>query len=162
MTPHFFHARTAGSPPARTISHGGFTLVEVSVGIMILGLIAASIIWALNQLNHYATANRLFTQAQTICQNQVDRVLTAGPYNPTAVPAQTPSELMPGQAPSNVKVSEGPGNPVTGTMTTAVTNTGLQYNGTDLNVKQASVTVTYTFRNRQYSIVMNTLRAPDQ
>ena len=85
-----------------------FTLVEVLTATALLAIIASTVIWGLNMLQHRATVNRLYTQAQMLCQNQIDRVLTAGPYNPSAVPAQTPPELMPNQAPVPVDVSAGP------------------------------------------------------
>ena len=143
-----------------------FTLVEVLVATIFIGLVAGSVVWGLNMLHHRATLNRLYTQAQTICQERIDRVLTAGPYNPSATPAQTPPELMPDQSPTPVPVSTAPGNPVTGTMTTTVTSAGLRYpdddEGTNLRIKQAKVVVDYNFRGKNYKVEMNTMRAPDQ
>ena len=46
-------------------------------------------------------------------------------------------------------------------MTTTVTDTGHEYSGTDLKVKQAQVVVAYNFRGKTFSVEMNTLRAPD-
>ena len=68
----------------RKLARAGFTLVEVMAGMAILGLAAGSIIYGLNQLNHFATANRLYTAAQTLAQNQIDLILTMGPYDPAA------------------------------------------------------------------------------
>jgi prepilin-type N-terminal cleavage/methylation domain-containing protein len=138
-----------------------FTLVEVLTATALFAIIASTVIWGLNMLQHRATVNRLYTQAQMLCQNQIDRVLTAGPYNPSAVPAQTPAELMPNQAAVPVDVGAGPGNTVSGTVTTTVTDTGHEYGGSDLKVKQAQVVVAYDFRGKTFSVEMNTLRAPD-
>jgi type II secretory pathway pseudopilin PulG len=137
-----------------------FTISEVLVATLLLGLVAAAVIWALTVVQRYSTTNRLYTQAQTLCQNQIDRILTNGPYNPTT--GATPPELIAGQAPTPVQVSTAPGNPVSGTMTTEIKDAGLTIGGTDLKLKQATVTVAYTFRGQPFSIVMNTMRAPDQ
>jgi hypothetical protein len=55
---------------------------------------------------------------------------------------------------------------VTGTLTTTITDTGVTSDfinaGTKLNIRRASATVRYTFRNREYTVVMSTLRTADQ
>lgn len=140
---------------------GAFTLVEVLAAAALLGLAGAAFLWGLTMIQTHSTINRLYTQAQTLCQNQIDRVLTNGPYNPAT--GQTPTELT--NQTATVQISTAPGNPVTGTMTTTVADTALKYpagTGTDLNIKQATVVVSYKFRGKDYSIQMNTMRAPDQ
>jgi prepilin-type N-terminal cleavage/methylation domain-containing protein len=140
---------------------GGFTLVEVLAAAALLGLAGAAFLWGLTMIQTHSTINRLYTQAQTLCQNQIDRVLTNGPYNPAL--SQIPTELT-NQA-TSVQISTAPGNPVSGTMTTTVADTALKYpagTGTDLNIKQAKVVVSYKFRGKDYAVEMNTMRAPDQ
>lgn len=140
---------------------GAFTLVEVLAAAALLGLAGAAFLWGLSMIQTHSTINRLYTQAQTLCQNQIDRVLTNGPYNPAL--GQTPTELT--NQTAAVQISTAPGNPVSGTMTTTVADTSLKYpagTGTDLNIKQAKVVVSYTFRGKGYSVEMNTMRAPDQ
>jgi type II secretory pathway pseudopilin PulG len=139
----------------------GFTLVETLAAACLLGLAAAAFLWGLTMIQTHSTVNRLYTQAETICQNQIDRVLTNGPYNPAN--GQTPTELT--NQTATVDISTAPGNPVSGTMTTTVADTLLKYpanTGTDLNIKQARVVVAYKFRGKDYSVEMNTMRAPDQ
>jgi prepilin-type N-terminal cleavage/methylation domain-containing protein len=139
--------------------NSGFTLAELLASAAILGLSAGAILWGLTILHAHATINRLYTQAQTLCQNQVDRVLTNGPYNQTATPTELTNQT------ATVQVSTAPGNPVSGTMTTTVLDTGLKYpagTGTDLRIKQAKVVVAYKFRGKDYSVELNTMRAPDQ
>ena len=139
----------------------GFSLTEVLCAVTLLGMAGAAVLWGLTMLQKHATINRLYTQAQTICQNQIDRVLTNGPYNPAN--GQTPTELT--NQTATVQISSAPENPVSGTMTTTVADTGLKYpadTGTDLNIKQAKVVVAYTFRSKAYSVELNTMRAPDQ
>jgi prepilin-type N-terminal cleavage/methylation domain-containing protein len=138
-----------------------FTLVEVLAAAAVLGLAGAAFLWGLTMIQTHSTINRLYTQAQTLCQNQIDRVLTNGPYNPAL--SQTPTELT--NQTATVQISTAPGNPVSGTMTTTVADTSLKYpagTGTDLNIKQAKVVVSYKFRGKDYLIEMNTMRAPDQ
>ena len=139
----------------------GFSLAEVLCAVALLGIAGSAVLWGLTTLQKHATINRLYTQAQTICQNQIDRVLTNGPYNPAN--GQTPTELT--NQTTTVQISSAPENPVSGTMTTTVADTGLKYpagTGTDLNIKQAKVVVAYTFRSKAYSVELNTMRAPDQ
>ena len=66
-------------------------LAELLVGVAIFGLVATSILWGLNQLNAYATASRLYTEAQTLAQNQIDLLLTRGPFNPQLSPPDYPT-----------------------------------------------------------------------
>ena len=155
---------TAGRGPRR---EEAFTLVEVLVATVLIGLVAASVIWGLNVLHQRATVNRLLTQAQTICQNRIDTILTVGPYNPSSTPAAIPDDLktIPFPATKTVDVSTAPGNPVSGTLYTYITDTTLKYpagTGDLLNIKQARIRVEYNFRGKPYFVEMNTLRAPDQ
>ena len=154
----FSRVKTVRSSDKRNIA--GFTLAELMAAAALLGLAGAATLWGLTMLQTHATVNRLYTQAQTICQNQIDRVLTNGPYNPAL--NQTPAELT--NQTATVQVSTAPGNPVSGTMTTTVVDTGIKYpaGGTDLKIKQAKVVVAYKFRGKDYSVELNTMRAPDQ
>src|SRR4051794_5659641 len=102
----FSRVKTMRSSNRRNVA--GFTLAELMAAASLLGLAGAATLWGLTMLQTHATVNRLYTQAQTICQNQIDRVLTNGPYNP--VLNQTPTELTTQTA--TVQVSTAPGNPV--------------------------------------------------
>ena len=51
---------------------------------------------------------------------------------------------------------------VTGKLTTDIQDSGASNNGTPLNVLKVAVTLNYTLAGRGLSVVMNTLRAPDQ
>jgi prepilin-type N-terminal cleavage/methylation domain-containing protein len=64
------------------LAGGGFTLVEVLVATVLLGLLSGSSIWALSQANNYASIARLYTGAQTAAQNQVDYLMADTPFNP--------------------------------------------------------------------------------
>jgi prepilin-type N-terminal cleavage/methylation domain-containing protein len=97
----------------------GFTFVEVLTGVAILGLTASAFIFGLNQLNSHATVNRLYTAAQTLAQNQIDLILTKGPFDPFAVPPLYPSPNLLGTDATdldNGKTYTYYSNPTTGTI----------------------------------------------
>ena len=183
----------------RKRARAGFTLVEVMAGMAILGLTAGSIIYGLNQLNHFATVNRLYTAAQTLAQNQIDLVLTMGPYDPATgkfpVPdtcgvASATNTILRTDAPyyydptrttscpmslnandRKVTLYSDPMNPssaakIEATIKTTITDTGMTVNvggvPTSLDLRRATVSVDYTFRNKAFSVVMETMRTSDQ
>ena len=166
--------------PLRCLSCGkfaAFTLVEVMVASVILALIAGSVIWGLNQLNYYASVSRLYTAAQTLAQNQIDLILTKAPFNPATSQYPTPNVLQIGTyysdprspntlypASQSVPIYTDPssGNAtVMGTIATTVQDTNVAISGNSLNVRQATVTVTYTFRNKTFTVKMDTMRTSD-
>ena len=147
----------------------GFTLVEVLVATSLLGLLAGSAVWTLTQANSYAAIARLHTGAENAAQNQIDLILTDGPFNPQNTPAEIPPELQVGtSAPQTVTIYTEPAgaggltHDVTGQMVTTVAKCNLApINGTDLNVYSATVVVTYTYRNRTYRVQLNAMRSSD-
>jgi hypothetical protein len=157
--------------------------VEVLAGITLLALVAGSVIFGLNQLNYYAAVNRLYTAAQTLAQNQIDLILTAGPYDPannkypspynwlrTDVPYYTvidpavtpPNPTLTTTATDVPIIIDNANKVVMGKIKTVVTNTGATgTNGASLNLRRATVTVTYTYRNQQFVVSMETMRTSD-
>jgi hypothetical protein len=143
----------------------------------LLVIIAGSVIWGLNQLNYYASVSRLYTAAQTLAQNQVDLILTKSPYDPVGGNYPSPNVLQTGtyySDPStpntlyasarNVPIYTDPSNNnqiVVGTIKTTVTDTGVSISGNSLNLKQATVVVTYTFRGKAFTVKMDTMRTSD-
>jgi hypothetical protein len=172
-----------------------------------------------NAINAFAVSSRLYSEAQMAAQNQIDLVLSKGPFDITAAYTsgafdsslnKIPVELMttaelntlassgvsfPTEAPTATPATTSSyypyypyyrtasGQPiqkqafvyqdpvtglilVTGTLTTTITDTSLQSNfinnNTNLNVREAKVTVSYTFRGRDYAVTMDTLRTADQ
>lgn len=199
-------SQTRKQPTASRLRTAAFTLVEVMAGIAMLGLVAGSIIYGLNQLNHYAMVNRLYTAAHTLAQNQIDLILTMGPYDPAGGKYPLPNNCgtasatntilridqpyyynstLTGSCPMSPILSESmrvtlykdPMNPTTAaevkaTVKTTITDTGMTINvpayGTtpasvaSLDLRRATVAVDYTFRNKTYSVVMETMRTSDQ
>ena len=149
-------------------------------GIAIIALVAGVTIFGLNQLNHFGAVNRLYTAAQTLAQNQVDLILTKAPFNPSMDQYPTPNVLQIGTYYSDPSTpntlyngarsvplyyytsGNNQVNVVMGTIATTVTDiTGVSIGGTALTLRQAVVTVTYTFRNKTFTVQMNTMRTSD-
>ena len=183
---------------SRNRHRAGFTIVELSIGVAILGIVASSVLFGLNQLNQFATVNRLYTAAQTLAQNQIDIILTMGPYDPATGKYPVPADCGDGTATNTILRTDAPyyfdpGAPVgtcpmglaekkvtiyrdpmdptnrtivSGTIKTTVKDTGMTVNvnggPASLDLRQASVEVKYTFRNKTYSVVMETMRTADQ
>jgi prepilin-type N-terminal cleavage/methylation domain-containing protein len=197
----------------------GFTLIEVVIALAVLGVMAAGCYIGFNSVNTYAVSSRLFSEAQTAAQNQVDLVLSREPFDltsayisgsfdptlgkvpievmtvaeidalansgvtfPTAAPSATPATTSK-YYPYYPYYRSGSGQPVskeafiyqdpvsgrvvvTGTLTTTVTDTGtsMTFAGatSSLNVRKATASVTYSFRNKNYNVALDTLRTADQ
>ena len=146
-------------------------------GVAVLGLVVGVVFFGLMQLNNYASVNRLYTAAQTLAQNQIDLILTKAPYDPGNNSFPTPNVLQTGgyySDPStpntlygsarNVPIYTDPSTNnqvVVGTIRTDITTPNVSVGGTNLNIRQATVTVQYTFHGKTYSVKMDTMRAPD-
>jgi type II secretory pathway pseudopilin PulG len=161
----------------RSLFLRAFTIVEVMAGVSIMGLVVGVVLFSLNQLNYYASVNRLYTAAQTLAQNQIDLILTKAPYNPATSQYPTPNVLQTGTyysdpstpntlygAARNVPIFTDPSTSnqiVVGTIKTTVTAPSISISGTSLNLLQATVTVSYTFRGKTFNVKMDTMRTSD-
>ena len=147
----------------------GFTLVEVLIATALLGLLAGGALWALIQANNYASIARLYTGAETAAQNQIDVILTEGPFNPQYSPPQIPVCLTLGtSAPQPVTIYTEPSgvngqtHAVTGQMVTTVAKINVTAKSTlPLDLYSATVVVTYTYRSKIYRVQLNAMRAAD-
>jgi type II secretory pathway pseudopilin PulG len=147
-----------------------FTLTETLVGLSMIALLGGGSLWTMNWMNVYATASRLYSEATAKAEQQIDTILTKGPFDPAANPQLIPTELKLGTTTQNgVLIYKDPVNNqtiVTGTMTTTVSDPGLVgtvgTTATNLNVWQATVTVAWTFRGKNYSVTLDTMRTGDQ
>jgi len=144
-----------------------FTVVEIVIALGVIGVMSIGCYLGFNSLNTYAISSRLYTEAQSVAQNQIDLILSKGPFDP--VNNKIPTVLTTGTTTTpNVFVYRDPVNGnvvVSGTMTTTVTDPGwtMTYAGStaNLNVRKATVTVSYQFRNTNYSVSMDTFRTAD-
>jgi type II secretory pathway pseudopilin PulG len=145
-----------------------FTLVEVAVAIALAGIGVSATIGALTKINAFASVARNLTGATTVVQNQIDLLLSDSPFNPQKKnpdgSIQVPPELTVGtHVANNVPIYKEPntGVVVAGTMTTTVTDISSTYNGNTIPMYRASVSVTYTYLGRTYSVTMGTVRTSD-
>ena len=151
----------------RRFRQAAFTLAEVMVALGLFGITASAAISAMLRMNTNASLSRLQTGASTVAQNQIDLVLSDSPFNPQK--NQIPPELTPGTTNSGnsssptlaVYTDPKTGQQVLGWMTTTVADTGTSLNGNALYVYKISVTVSYKYKGRPYSVNMSTLRCSD-
>jgi len=145
-----------------------FTLMEVVMALAVVGTMGAGCYLGFNSLNTYAVSSRLYSEAQTAAQNQIDLILSKEPFDPTK--SKIPTVLTIGTTTTpNVFVYKDPvsGNvAVTGTMDTTVADMGasMTFAGstTNLNTYRATVKVNYSYRNKDYVVAMDTMRTGDQ
>jgi prepilin-type N-terminal cleavage/methylation domain-containing protein len=160
------HSKVARSARFRS----GFTLIEIVIALAVLATMAGAVYIGFNAINAYAVSSRLYSEAQTVCQNQIDLILSKEPFDVTTTPAKIPDVLALGETVTpNVFIYQDPVTGkviVSGTMTTTVTdaNMSMDFAGatSNLNVRRATVTVSYSFRNKNYNVSMDTLRTADQ
>src|SRR2546421_5496807 len=145
---------------SRKRNRSAFTLMEVVMALAVIGSMGAGCYVGFNSLNTYAVSSRLYSEAQTAAQNQIDLILSVEPFDVTT--NTIPSVLALGTTTTpNIFIYEDPvsGNVVvTGTMATTVTDTGstMSFAGTSANlyIRRATVTVSYTYRNTNYIVSM--------
>jgi len=148
------------------------------MALAVIGTMGAGCYIGFNSINAYAVSSRLYSEAQTCAQNQIDLILSTEPFDlvNSKVPSVLGATVLASGASTtvttpNVFVYEDPvsGNAVvTGTMTTTVTNPGstMTYptgsTAVNLNAWRATVTVSYTYRNTPYTVTMDTMRTADK
>lgn len=164
------HAAGRKRLPSITAAVSGFTLLEVLLALAAMVLTVSAAFHTLNRANQTAFVNRLYTEAQAVCENQIDAILTKGPFDPTQKPPRIPPELKIGTTiePMVLVYVDSVSNEtvVHGKMTTSIADASATHtiNGktTDLNVRRATVEVRYDHRGKTYRVTMNTLRTADQ
>ena len=157
--------------PQRQIAsptQAAFTLTEAAVAIALIGITMTAFMVAMTSLNQSASIARNATGAAAVVQNQIDLILSDGPFNPQKTNAdgsvQIPPELVLGShITANVPIYREPttGIVVSGTLTTTVTDMSTTQNGIQMSTYRADVQVTYTYRNKTYSMTRSTLRTSD-
>ena len=143
--------------------HAGFTLTEILVALTLVGLVAVASLWSLSDVNRQAAANRLFTEAQAVAQNQIELFQTDGPFNPQL--GQIPLSLQVDKRwKQGITIYTDPHNDsivVTGDLTTTVIDPAVSLNGTNLNLRQITVRLDYSYAGHNYVVRMNSMRASD-
>jgi hypothetical protein len=203
--------------------------VEIVIALAVLGTMASGVYIGFNAVNSYAVSSRLYSEAQTAAQNQIDLILSKEPFDvraayvsqsfdptlhkipvelmtvaeldalassgvsfPTAAPTATPATTS-SYYPYYPYYRSGAGQPlskqafiyqdpvtgnvlVTGVLTFTVTdtNTSMNFiNSTNLNLRQANVSIAYSFRrvtadvtgallHGDYTVTLGTMRTADQ
>lgn len=151
----------------RRASARAFTLTEAVMSLAILGAMSSGCYVGFNSINTYAVSSRLYSEAQTCAQNQIDLILSEEPFDISA--NKIPAILQIGTTTKpNVFIYQDPVSGkvvVTGTMTTTITDAGATMNfagvNANLNVRRATVTVSYSFRGKDYNVTLDTLRTAD-
>lgn len=159
--------------PLRDLVHlrtqqAGFTLIEASVALAIIGIGVVSFVTGMTKLNEQASISRNSTGAAAILQNQVDLILSDGPFNPQKTnedgSPQIPPELTLGtHVINNTPIYREPntGIIVAGTLTTTVTDISQVSSGMTMTLYQANMSVSYIYRGVTYSVSRSTLRTSD-
>ncbi len=150
----------------RTVA--AFTLTEAVVAIALIAITITAFTMTMSSLNQSASITRNTTGASTALQNQIDLILSDGPFNPQKTNSdgtpQIPPELTLGtHTLNNVPIYREPttGIVVSGTLTTTVTDMSAVLNGITMPIYRADVRVTYIYRSKSYSFTRSTLRASD-
>lgn len=137
----------------------GLTLVEVAVAMMLIGIVTASTIYALNMVNQHATSGRHSTHAAALVKDRIDEALTIFYAPPNNIPAiLEPTGDLP-LVEDNIPVYVTDGDQqmlVTGTMETMVEDVPDTLQGT----RRITVRLRYTYRGEEEVMEMSTIRAP--
>jgi type II secretory pathway pseudopilin PulG len=145
-------------------STGAFTFVELMIVLGIFDIFSTGAVVAMTEVNRQASAARLRTLALGVAQQRIDEVLTT-PWPTTFRPALlTPGTVTDGPLPLNNDVTNNQSG-----LRSAFTNLDTEVPAirvteiVDLPPRylRATVTVTYTYRSRPYSITLTTLRTTD-
>jgi type II secretory pathway pseudopilin PulG len=150
-------------------ARAGLTLVEVMISCAMISLTCTAFMFVFTQLNQMAMISRLYTGAYAVAQSQIDHISTDGPFEPEATDpvVPPPAALTVGTTTTPVTIYQDPisNNTVTGTMTTVVAPLNTVYTSgatsETLYLYKATVTVAYSYRNRNYSVSFSTLRTSD-
>lgn len=149
----------------RRCRNAGFTLTEVLFAGALLALIICGSVVALTQLNRWATAARLQTIAQAVAQQRIDQIETV-PWQvtgtrPTLLTAGTTTEANVPLNNDDYNASLSLVSPYTNLDSQVLSTRTTEITDVTARTIRATVTVTYTYRNRPFTVTMNTLRATD-
>ena len=70
-----------GQARAVALLRAGFTLIEIVIALAVLGTMAAGCYIGFNAINSYAVSSRLYSEALSATQNQIDLVLSREPFD---------------------------------------------------------------------------------
>lgn len=67
--------------PLRAARDAAFTLIEIVIALAVIATMAAGCYLGFNAVNTYAVSSRLYSEAQTAAQNQIDLILSREPFD---------------------------------------------------------------------------------
>lgn len=144
---------------------GGFTFIELLVTMGIFIAFTAGAIAALVQFNRYAMASRLRVHAIALAQERVDEILTANwRWNaPRPAVLTNGSHEEKGLALDTDDLNEQTGLSSIFTPLVARLDASRTVEIADVTARtlRATVTVTYRYGDRDYSVSLTTMRATD-
>ena len=143
------------------------TIVEIAIGVALLGLVAAAAIAALTTLNKNAASTRVMSNAREIVQRNIEAAM-GSPFNSSTEPDILKITGANGSAwddaGGNSQVTvyssrDGTGSTVQGTLTRTVT---AEPNAPGADIRRVKFRLTYSLFGRQMSYEMTTIRAMDK
>ena len=138
------------------------------MALAVVGTMGAGAYVGFNSLNTYAISSRLYTEAQTAAQNQIDLILSKEPFDPTKNKIPTVLTLGTTTTPNVFVYTDPVSSKHGGHRNDGHDDHGPWYNMTfagstkNLNTYRATVTVSYTYRGKTYNVSMDTMRTGDQ
>jgi len=146
---------------------GAFTLVELMVATGVIVIVGIASVQAIAMMNSKAAAMRIFNNARAVVQRNIDTamgVAFSSAQHP-AILAVTPSTGTVYDDDGNgdnlvnvVFLRNGTSTLVKGTLLRTVV---AEPNSQNQNLLRITFQLTYTYRKRNYTYSMTTLRAPD-
>lgn len=140
------------------------TILEIAIGVALLGLIAASAIAALTVLNKNAASTRVMSNAREIVQSSIEQAI--GVPWPQPSPPEEPEILAKGNKQQEVAIyksrdwddaTDKGSLKVTGTLESTVTEEASMS-----SIRRVNFRLSYTLFKRPMSYEMTTIRARDK
>ena len=147
----------------RKLKSGGFTFVELVIAMAVLVVFAATTFAALTQFNRFAAASRLRSHAVSLAQQQIDQILTAGwnTEKPTLLATGTRKETDIPLHTDELNEKADLKSVFTEVVTPVVATRETTVAEVTSRQIRATVTVTFTYASRNYTVTLTTLRAAD-
>ncbi len=151
--------------PMRGHRDAGMTLVEIAIGIAILGLVAAAAIATLVALNKNAVSTRIMTNAREIVQRNMEAAVGL-PFNSTTTPAIlaiTPGAVWDddggGDNLTTIYTSRDGAAKIMGTLRRTVQ---AEPNAVGADIRRVTFHLDYSLFGRPMSYEMTTIRSMDK
>jgi hypothetical protein len=135
------------------------------IGLTVIVVAAAAVLFALVQMNRTASVARLYTAGQFIVQSNIDTIQSDTPFVPQN--SLIPAELKLGTTSSSgVPIYFDPNTGAvvaSGTLTTTVSDISNTSNSANPQYAyQATVQLDYSYRSKNYEVMASTVRGSDQ